>query len=257
MQLLPSLFSMSPVRAFSHISQFLVELPPVPAPQPTITPLIEHLRAVKNSNGHAKTSVRSAASTSTEEARRSAALASVSKAATRRGPTLPSGPMMIAGKGRDVTITPTSSAEVEGAASGVGKQKGGGKDRVSPARGSQTPVVVQKSDPLVSSASTPFRESRAQSPGGSVDGRGGGRGRGERGRVGRGRGARGRVGRGVGSGGMDRTAQGAVLQILTSNSDAERGKTGRSRDGRGRGSGGGQRGITTSNAGASEARIDM
>ncbi len=172
---------------------------------------------------------------------------------------------MVAGKGREVMITPTSSTDMAGNAGGEGKKKKGKRERggspargVSPVRGSQASVGPHGSSTLAPAASIASNGMRAPSPalvGG--ESRGGGRGRGGRGGRGRGigdgGGGGGGGGRGRGRGGPERTAHEAVLQILTTNSYAERGR-GR---GGGRGGGSGGRGGAVSDAGTSEARIDM
>ncbi|KAK4683780.1 regulator of nonsense transcripts 3, partial [Tremellales sp. Uapishka_1] len=94
-----------------------------PESQPLTTPLIEHLRLHGKA---AKRQAKSSSSTSTEPNRKSAALASITAAASRRGASGPAAPgvVMVAGKGRNVTIAPTTAGEAE---EGKGKKKGKGK----------------------------------------------------------------------------------------------------------------------------------
>ncbi|GFZ49618.1 hypothetical protein JCM24511_07019 [Saitozyma sp. JCM 24511] len=102
----------------------------VPPPQPTSTPLLDHLRAHAKSGG--KASRKAKAESSSTDIARNSALASVSAAAARRAPQNQGGVVMVAGKGRDVKITASGSGDVPATATeGKGKQKegGGGKGR--------------------------------------------------------------------------------------------------------------------------------
>lgn len=96
-----------------------------PVTQPTTTPLLEHLRSQKSASKSKSKAAKSAqnqsqSSTATpESARRAAALASINAASQRRGGQANSGPVMVAGKGREVMITPSSTPPVPDS----GKQK--------------------------------------------------------------------------------------------------------------------------------------
>ncbi|KAK8849654.1 hypothetical protein IAR55_004989 [Kwoniella newhampshirensis] len=106
----------------------------VPQPQPTITPLIEYLRAhaKSGSKGKGKGASKSAQSSSiaTESARRTAALASVQAAASKRTTQANTGPIMVAGKGREVVIATASGPSVpEPGQAGGDKGKRGGRGK--------------------------------------------------------------------------------------------------------------------------------
>ncbi|KIR68157.1 hypothetical protein I314_01651 [Cryptococcus bacillisporus CA1873] len=96
-----------------------------PVTQPTTTPLLEHLRSQKSASKSKSKAAKAAqnqsqSSTATpESARRAAALASINAASQRRGGQANSGPVMVAGKGREVMITPSSTPPVPDS----GKQK--------------------------------------------------------------------------------------------------------------------------------------
>ncbi|RSH93305.1 hypothetical protein EHS25_007659 [Saitozyma podzolica] len=102
----------------------------VPPPQPTSTPLLDHLRAHAKSGG--KASRKAKAESSSTDIARNSALASVSAAAARRAPQSQGGVVMVAGKGRDVKITASGSGDAPATATeGKHKQKegGGGKGK--------------------------------------------------------------------------------------------------------------------------------
>ncbi|KAE8541742.1 hypothetical protein D1P53_001915 [Cryptococcus gattii VGV] len=96
--------------------------------QPTTTPLLEHLRSQKSaskSKSKAAKAAQNQSQSSTaapESARRAAALASINAASQRRGGQANAGPVMVAGKGREVMITPSSTPPVPD--SGKQKQQG-------------------------------------------------------------------------------------------------------------------------------------
>ncbi|XAO26169.1 hypothetical protein I312_105003 [Cryptococcus bacillisporus CA1280] len=99
-----------------------------PVTQPTTTPLLEHLRSQKSASKSKSKAAKAAqnqsqSSTATpESARRAAALASINAASQRRGGQANAGPVMVAGKGREVMITPSSTPPVP--ESGKQKQQG-------------------------------------------------------------------------------------------------------------------------------------
>ncbi|WVR08088.1 hypothetical protein IAU60_005134 [Kwoniella sp. DSM 27419] len=106
----------------------------VAPPQPTSTPLLDHLRAQGKGKGKSKnkSSGQGSAGT-TESARRAAALASVNAAASKRAPQNGGGPIMVAGKGREVVLADPSAIGTENGASagaaGEGKKKGRGRKK--------------------------------------------------------------------------------------------------------------------------------
>ncbi|OWZ65478.1 hypothetical protein AYX14_06213 [Cryptococcus neoformans] len=89
-----------------------------PVAQPTTTPLLEHLRSQKPASKSKSKTAKAAqnqsqsSATAPESARRAAALASINAASQRRGGQTNAGPVMVAGKGREVTITPSSTPPV-------------------------------------------------------------------------------------------------------------------------------------------------
>ncbi|OXG20196.1 hypothetical protein C367_04345 [Cryptococcus neoformans Ze90-1] len=89
-----------------------------PVAQPTTTPLLEHLRSQKSASKSKSKTAKAAqnqsqsSATAPESARRAAALASINAASQRRGGQTNAGPVMVAGKGREVTITPSSTPPV-------------------------------------------------------------------------------------------------------------------------------------------------
>lgn len=96
--------------------------------QPTTTPLLEHLRSQKSASKSKSKAAKAAQNQSQssaaapESARRAAALASINAASQRRGGQANAGPVMVAGKGREVMITPSSTPPVPD--SGKQKQQG-------------------------------------------------------------------------------------------------------------------------------------
>lgn len=111
-----------------------------PVTQPTTTPLLEHLRSQKSASKSKSKAAKAAqnqsqSSTATpESARRAAALASINAASQRRGGQANAGPVMVAGKGREVMITPSSTPPVPDS----GKQKQQGEQAQQGAKHEQT-----------------------------------------------------------------------------------------------------------------------
>lgn len=228
---------------------------PAPIAQPTTTPLLEHLRKHGKVGKGASRSQKSASSSDV----RGRAIASVTAAAAKRAPHADSGPIMVAGKGREVKITaldsipPPSTPAAE--TNGEGKKKrnrnrGGAKgpaaaaaasgEAVAPSEGgsstSQLPSKPAKhAKPRLEKgpAKVPPTEGETTQiqPGSSQtgEGRGGRRGRG---------GGGGGGGRGKPDG-KDKSARGTVISILSKNSEEGGGRGGGPGRGRGRGRGGG------------------
>ncbi|WWC95799.1 hypothetical protein V866_002665 [Kwoniella sp. B9012] len=260
-----------------------------PQAQPTTTPLLEHLRA-QGKNKKSKSSSKSAASSSSanESARRAAALASVTAAATKRAAQAGSGPVMVAGKGREVHIASpipeSGTATPQGQGDGENKKKGrnrkkGKKDGESsgkatseqgqasqttskpPAGGRSTPSQAHKQDGGRPTPSNGARNTEgATGPKANKGGRGDGAGkggdnstktdRGERGGGGGGGGGRGR--------GKDRSGKAQVMEILTRNSTGPGTSARGGRGGNAAGTGGnGRGGSVQPDVGASRARIDV
>ncbi|ORY34746.1 Smg-4/UPF3 family-domain-containing protein [Naematelia encephala] len=223
--------------------------PTVPAPPPTSTPLLDHLR---NRGTKSTKSAKSAESSkSATDARREAALASVSKAAAKRTPQNV-GVSLVAGKGRQVKITPASSIEVETESAAPEKKSrnrkkganassgphgssgliqdsstalptsdtGGGRGRGRGARGREGRGGESARPTTVNRENRDSEGDQQRATGIGSEGRDGGEGRATGEGRGRGRSGDGRVrseGRGGRGRGGNRTARGAVVQILTNN----------------------------------------
>lgn len=240
-------------------------------PQPTSTPLLDHLRA---HGSKAKKSKPTSTEASSDTAARKA-VASISAAAAKRTPQASVGPKMVAGRGREVTITPAVDQE---AAPGTSSEAGEGKKTRNRGKkpgnqGDKTPASGEK-QASGSAVSNPTRQAERNRPvpaskqqiapaqdgrndranpqkssnlatvtsglnGPGDGGRGGTTSKGGRGGSGRGR------PRGDGDS-KDRSAHNTVISILTRNAEGDRG--GRSgRGGRGKG---------VVEPGAATARID-
>ncbi|WWC65819.1 uncharacterized protein I303_108441 [Kwoniella dejecticola CBS 10117] len=258
-----------------------------PVSQPTSTPLLDHLRSQGKSKKSKSSKSAASSSSANEGARRAAALASVTAAATKRAAQAGSGPVMVAGKGREVHIsasTPESQTSAQG--DGDGKKKGrnrkkGKKDGESTERSNATEVQGQPTQTKKPSAqakasaqvaalkqetgrSTP---SGVASPAGSKPdgGKQGGRGGGGSGKGGdrnvklvEGDRTGGEAGGGRGKG-KSRTGKAQVMEILTRNTAGPGGST---RGGRGGGATGSKPAVDPSrpvrpDTGASRARIDV
>ncbi|OCF73242.1 hypothetical protein I204_06473 [Kwoniella mangroviensis CBS 8886] len=261
-----------------------------PQAQPTTTPLLEHLRA-QGKNKKSKSSSKSAASSSSanESARRAAALASVTAAATKRAAQAGSGPVMVAGKGREVhiaspvpesgTTTPQGQGDGENKKKGRNRKKGkkdgepGGKPTSEQGQGPapQTTAKSQAGGKSTSSQapkqdggrSTPSSGARNTSdsagPKSNKGGRGDGAGKGGDNNTRTDGGGRGGGGGGGGRGrGKDRSGKAQVMEILTRNSAGPGTSAKGGRGGNAAGTGGnGRGGSVQSDAGASRARIDV
>jgi len=256
-----------------------------PVAQPTSTPLLDHLRIHGKGGGRSK-----GKTTASSSDARGRAIASVTAAAAKRAPHADNGPILVAGKGREVTMVdsvptpaPTPNPKKRG---GKKREKGpnaspaiDGTPASAPNTQTSTPQnqnansTHQSLPPRPPRSAKPRpertegqhpigREPRIDGEAGRPQGRprrddangaegasgGGGRG-GGRGRGGRGGKRGGGADRGEGDG-KDRSARGAVVSILTRNSEPGEGRGGRG-GGRGRGRGGGP-----GAAAASMARID-
>lgn len=237
---------------------------PVAPPQPTSTPLLDHLRETKAAKGKSKTTKAKATTSNVKaETSKEAALAAVTKAAARRAPQDASGLVMVAGKGRGVTIQANAGGEVDPMSSEGKKPKrtrkpktgngapgeAGGSAKTTPeSKSSGKPTPDSKGSTRSGNEaikSTPSSGGPSQ-PNTERGGKGGGRGRGKP-----------REGQ---PGGQGRTAHDTMMNILTKNAEGggARGGRGGSRGGRGgRGGGvvaGGAREAVSS--AAREARID-
>lgn len=110
-----SLFWKLPVRTLTNKTTDYSSFEIAPVAQPTTTPLLEHLRSQKSASKSKSKTAKAAqnqsqsSATAPESARRAAALASINAASQRRGGQTNAGPVMVAGKGREVTITPSST----------------------------------------------------------------------------------------------------------------------------------------------------
>jgi hypothetical protein len=245
---------------------------PGPIAQPTTTPLLEHLRKHGKTGKGASRTQKSATSSDVK----GRAIASVSAAAAKRAPHADSGPILVAGKGRDVIATIDSAPPAAPAANEEGKKKrtrgkSKGKDpaagnnapNATTANGDNAPQGNGSNPPKPPKQSKPKQDrppKAAHPEGAGPTGQAPSSQTGERGgKTGRGGGGRGR------GEGKDRSARGAVTSILSKNAEGEGaggvGRGGGPGRGRGRGRGGGPgaegtpRPAPTSLAAAS-ARID-
>ena len=221
---------------------------------PISTPLLDHLRANAQSRIRSGVKSKSKAHEATTQPTRNAALASVSKAASRRAPQDSDSMTMVAGKGREVTITATRSDDISEASAGQGKKSRRG---LKPSK--QSSVDSASSGPIVSGRaanSTTGRIQHAFTSSGEVSGahRGKGKARGGRPHD---------PGKGDGSG-PARSPRTAVVEILSRNAQGEGGrgrgsarKANRGRGALGRGVGE-EVAVHAGQAGqAGQARIDM
>ena len=145
---------------------------------------------------------------------------------------------MVAGKGREVTVTAAAKSEGEGS-----KRKKPPRKVANENSGAAKDGLSGK--PPAETTKTPQSERSTVQDGASDTGHRGGK-TGERGGGGRGRG-RGRGRGGGGGAGEGRSAHGAVVEILSRNAEGERGKPRRGRGGgagRGGAAGSGETGPT-------------
>jgi regulator of nonsense transcripts 3 len=254
--------------------------------QPTSTPLLDHLRIHGKSGGRSK-----GKTTASSSDARGRAIASVTAAAAKRAPHADNGPILVAGKGREVTMVdsvPTPAPNPNPKKKGGKKREKGpnaspaidGTPATAPNTRTSTPQTqntntshqslpprpprsakprperatdgqppVGREPRIDGEAGRPQGRPRREDPNGAEGASGGGGRGGGRGRGGRGARRGGGADRGDGDG-KDRSARGAVVSILTRNSEPGEGRGGRG-GGRGRGRGGGP-----GAAAASTARID-
>ncbi|WWC92759.1 uncharacterized protein L201_007718 [Kwoniella dendrophila CBS 6074] len=143
-------------------------------PQPTTTPLLDHLRT-QGKNKKSKSSKSAASSSSANEStRRAAALASVTAAATKRAGQAGSGPVMVAGKGREVhiassipeTTTPEQNEGGEAKKKGRNRKKGKKEGESADAKAdNKQPTLQPQSKPQANQGQIPQPKAKKQ-PGG-------------------------------------------------------------------------------------------
>lgn len=241
---------------------------PGPIAQPTTTPLLEHLRVHGRPGKGNKGKDKSTTSSSDVTARR--AIASVNAAAAKRAPNTNSGPILVAGKGREVSTAPSGASGSSGATpvAGEGKKK---RNRNKGKGGSegQNANTNPTGAPPAKGGNQSGKQARPERPGPTPGEVAAGiipppipqapEGAGKGGRGG-GRGSRGKGGK---SEGKDRSAKATVTTILNKNAEGETGAArgggggGGGGRGRGRGRGGGGAGASSANTpAAASARID-